>query len=111
MPAELVAAAPGRPDRVVAHHALARAREIATRTPTGRWLPRLARSSRPPGPPAAQWRTGVEALTPSELRVARLAAEGRSNREISYELYVTLKARRPSSRPAIYALLGIVGRR
>ena len=33
--------------------------------------------------------TGVESLTPSELRVARLAAEGRSNREIAQALFVT----------------------
>jgi DNA-binding NarL/FixJ family response regulator len=41
--------------------------------------------------PRREWRTGVEALTPSELRVARLAAEGKTNREIAYALYVTLK--------------------
>jgi DNA-binding NarL/FixJ family response regulator len=34
--------------------------------------------------------TGFDALTPSELRVARLAAEGRSNREIAQELFVTM---------------------
>jgi DNA-binding CsgD family transcriptional regulator len=41
--------------------------------------------------PRSEWRTGIEALTPSELRVARLAAEGRTNREIAQALYVTLK--------------------
>jgi DNA-binding CsgD family transcriptional regulator len=41
--------------------------------------------------PRSEWRTGVEALTPSELRVARLAAAGRTNREIAQTLYVTLK--------------------
>jgi DNA-binding NarL/FixJ family response regulator len=41
--------------------------------------------------PRREWRTGVEALTPSELRVVRLAAEGSSNRDIAQELYVTLK--------------------
>ena len=41
--------------------------------------------------PRRERRTGLEALTPSELRVVRLAAEGHSNREIAHELYVTLK--------------------
>jgi DNA-binding CsgD family transcriptional regulator len=35
--------------------------------------------------------TGVEALTPSELRVAQLASEGLSNREIAQALFVTTK--------------------
>jgi DNA-binding CsgD family transcriptional regulator len=34
---------------------------------------------------------GVESLTPSELRVARLAAEGLRNREIAEALFVTVK--------------------
>lgn len=36
--------------------------------------------------------TGVDALTPSELRVARMAAEGRTNREVAQDLFVTPKA-------------------
>ncbi|MGH2987668.1 MAG: helix-turn-helix transcriptional regulator, partial [Solirubrobacterales bacterium] len=35
--------------------------------------------------------TGVESLTPSEGRVARLAAAGRTNRQIAEELFVTTK--------------------
>jgi DNA-binding CsgD family transcriptional regulator len=34
--------------------------------------------------------SGVQSLTPSELRVARLAATGATNRHIAQELYVTL---------------------
>ena len=49
------------------------------------------------------------ALTPGELRVARLAVEGRTNREIAYELYVTLKAVEGHLARA-YAKLGIEGR-
>ena len=51
----------------------------------------------------------MDALTPSELRVARLAADGRSNREIAGELYVTLKAIEGHLARA-YAKLGIEGR-
>jgi DNA-binding CsgD family transcriptional regulator len=36
-------------------------------------------------------RTGVEALTPSELRVARMAADGMTNRQIAQALFVTLR--------------------
>ncbi|MGH2402390.1 MAG: LuxR C-terminal-related transcriptional regulator, partial [Candidatus Limnocylindria bacterium] len=36
--------------------------------------------------------TGVDALTPSELRVAQLAAAGRTNREVAQSLFVTPKA-------------------
>ena len=36
-------------------------------------------------------RTGVDALTPSERRIAAMAAEGLSNREIAQALFVTLR--------------------
>jgi DNA-binding CsgD family transcriptional regulator len=45
----------------------------------------LASGARPRRP----WLTGVDALTPSELRVARLAAAGASNPEIAQALFVT----------------------
>jgi DNA-binding CsgD family transcriptional regulator len=41
--------------------------------------------------PRSVLRSGVEALTPSELRVARMAAAGLSNREIAQALFVTVK--------------------
>jgi DNA-binding NarL/FixJ family response regulator len=59
--------------------------------------------------PRREWRTGVEALTPSELRIVRLAAEGRTNREIAHELYVTLKTVEGHLSRA-YTKLGIAGR-
>jgi DNA-binding CsgD family transcriptional regulator len=59
--------------------------------------------------PRREWRTGAEALTPSELRVARLAADGRTNREIAHELYVTLKTVEGHLSRA-YTKLGIEGR-
>jgi DNA-binding CsgD family transcriptional regulator len=60
--------------------------------------------------PRRTWRTGFEALTPGELRIVGLAAEGRSNREIAHELYVTLKTVEAHLTRA-YAKLGIEGRR
>jgi len=59
--------------------------------------------------PRRAWRTGVEALTPSELRIVRLAGEGRTNREIAHELYVTLKTVEGHLSRA-YTKLGIGGR-
>jgi DNA-binding CsgD family transcriptional regulator len=47
----------------------------------------IASGARPRRPLAR----GVDALTPSERRVARMAAEGRSNREIAQALFVTLR--------------------
>jgi DNA-binding NarL/FixJ family response regulator len=35
--------------------------------------------------------SGVDSLTPSELRVAELAAQGMTNREIAQRLFVTMK--------------------
>jgi DNA-binding CsgD family transcriptional regulator len=34
---------------------------------------------------------GVESLTPSERRIAEMAAQGRSNREIAQSLFLTVK--------------------
>jgi DNA-binding CsgD family transcriptional regulator len=59
--------------------------------------------------PRRESRTGVEALTPGELRVARLAADGQTNREIAQTLYVTLKTVEGHLARA-YAKLSIAGR-
>ena len=53
--------------------------------------------------------TGVESLTPSELRVARMAAGGRTNREVAQALFVTPKAVEYHLANA-YRKLGIRGR-
>jgi DNA-binding NarL/FixJ family response regulator len=80
-------------ERAAARDPLARALDLAARCGARPLAGRVRDELKAAGArPRRPWRTGVEALTPSELRVARLAAEGRSNREIACELYVTLKA-------------------
>lgn len=54
--------------------------------------------------------TGRDALTPSELRVARLAAEGRTNNEIAQALFVTPKTI-DTHLSRVYSKLGISSRR
>ena len=54
--------------------------------------------------------SGVESLTPAELRVARMAAEGRTNREVAEALFVTPKAVEYHLANA-YPKLGITSRR
>ena len=61
------------------------------------------------GRPRRERQYGVAALTPSELRVARLAADGRTNREIARGLYVTPKTVETHLAHA-YAKLSITGR-
>jgi DNA-binding CsgD family transcriptional regulator len=97
-------------ERAAARDPLAQALELAARCGARPLAARARDELKATGArPRRQWRTGVEALTPSELRVARLAAEGRSNREVACELYVTLKAIE-GHLARVYAKLGIEGR-
>lgn len=41
--------------------------------------------------PRRDWTSGVEALTPCELRIVQLAREGQSNRQIAQRLYLSIK--------------------
>jgi len=108
--AELGAALRRDGQRAAARDPLARALELAAGCGAGPLTARVRDELRAAGArPRRPWRTGVDALTPSELRVARLAADGRSNREIAGELYVTLKAIEGHLARA-YAKLGIEGR-
>ena len=54
--------------------------------------------------------TGVESLTPSELRVARMAAEGMENKEIAQALFVTVKTVE-THLGHVYGKLGIASRK
>jgi DNA-binding CsgD family transcriptional regulator len=108
--AELGAALRRDGQRAAAREPLGRALELAARCGARPLADRARDELRATGArPRRPWRTGVDALTPSELRVARLAADGRSNREIAAELYVTLKAIEGHLAHA-YAKLGIQGR-
>ena len=105
--AELGAALRRAGQRVGARPPLAQALDLAARCGArplaGRAHDELAAAG---GRPRRERRQGVDALTPSELRVARLAAEGRTNRQIAHGLYVTLKTVETHLAHA-YAKLGI----
>jgi DNA-binding CsgD family transcriptional regulator len=61
------------------------------------------------GRPRRDWSVGIEALTPSELRIVRLARDGRSNRQIAQELYLAIKTVEGHLARA-YGKLGITSR-
>jgi DNA-binding CsgD family transcriptional regulator len=76
--------------RTAARQPLRRALDLAARCGASSLAQRareeaLAAGARPRRP----WTNGVHALTPSELRVARLAAQSLSNREIAQALFIT----------------------
>jgi DNA-binding NarL/FixJ family response regulator len=89
---ELGSALRRKGQRAAAREPLAQALELAARCGARRLAARARQELKAIGArPRREWRTGFEALTPGELRVVRLAAEGHSNRDIAQQLYVTLK--------------------
>jgi DNA-binding CsgD family transcriptional regulator len=97
-------------ERAAAREPLAEGLDIAYRCGAAGTVSRALEELRASGArPRRAVLTGPEALTPAETRVAKLAAEGRSNREIAQELYVTLKTVEGTLGRA-YAKLGISGR-
>jgi DNA-binding CsgD family transcriptional regulator len=108
--AELGAALRRGGERVAAREPLVEALDLAARCGARPLVARAREELKATGArPRREWRTGVEALTPSELRIVRLAADGRTNREIAHELYVTLKTVEGHLSRA-YPKLGIEGR-
>ena len=108
--AELGAALRRAGRRVDAREPLAEALDLAARCGARPLAAGVREELRATGArPRREWRTGVEALTPSELRVARLALEGHTNREIAQALYVTPKTVE-GHLARVYGKLGISGR-
>jgi DNA-binding CsgD family transcriptional regulator len=90
--AELGATLRRNGSRSAAREPLSEALDLAARCGARPLVARVREELKATGArPRRVWRTGLEALSPRELRVAQLAVEGRTNREIAYELYVTLK--------------------
>jgi DNA-binding CsgD family transcriptional regulator len=107
---ELGAALRRRGERTASREPLSDGLEIAYRCGAGGDVARALEELRASGArPRRPVRTGAQALTPSELRIARLAAAGRSNRQIAQELYVTVKTVEGTLGKA-YLKLGLSGR-
>jgi DNA-binding CsgD family transcriptional regulator/Flp pilus assembly protein TadD len=97
--------------RAEAREQLAQAMDLAHRCGAAVLVDRahdeLARAGARPRRPA---RSGLDALTPSERRVAELAADGKTNKEIAQALFVTLRTVEMHLTNA-YRKLGISSRR
>jgi DNA-binding CsgD family transcriptional regulator len=108
--AELGAALRRNGQRAAARQPLAEALDLAARCGARPLAARARDELKATGArPRRAWRAGIEALTPSEMRIVRLAVDGRSNREIAHELYVTVKTIEGHLSRA-YTKLGIEGR-
>ncbi|MET0602260.1 MAG: LuxR C-terminal-related transcriptional regulator, partial [Baekduia sp.] len=95
--------------RTEAREPLAEALELAHRCGAEGTATRAIEELRAAGArPRRPERTGPDALTASETRVARLVAEGRSNAEAAQELFVSLKTVE-THLTRIYAKLGLSG--
>jgi len=78
--------------RSAAREPLRRALDLAARCGATRLAERAREEALAAGArPRRLWASGVQALTPSELRVARLAAQDLGNREIAQALFITTK--------------------
>jgi ATP/maltotriose-dependent transcriptional regulator MalT len=96
--------------RSEAREPLRRALELAHRTGAGALARRAGEELAAAGSrPRSVFRIGVAALTASELRTARLAAEGLNNREIAERLFVTRRTVE-THLTHVYAKLDIAGR-
>ena len=96
--------------RVAAREPLAAGMELAHRCAANALVARAHQELRAAGArPRSVVRSGVDALTASELRTARLAADGLTNREIAQHLFVTQKTIQTQLRAA-YRKLDIAGR-
>jgi DNA-binding CsgD family transcriptional regulator len=96
--------------RAAAREPLAAGMDIAHRCTATALVERAREELRASGArPRSVVRTGVESLTASELRAARLAAEGMTNRQIAQHLFVAQKTVETQLRAA-YRKLDIAGR-
>jgi DNA-binding CsgD family transcriptional regulator/tetratricopeptide (TPR) repeat protein len=106
---EVGAALRRRGQRGQARESLAAGMELAHRCGAERLVARAGEELRAAGArPRRIVRSGVDALTASELRAARLVCEGRSNAEVAQELFVSLKTVETHLSHA-YAKLGLTG--
>ncbi len=99
----------GRGHRIDAREPLAEGRELAHRCGAYRTMARAAKELRAAGArPRRIARTGIDALTPSERRVAELVADGYSNAELAQELFVSVKTVE-AHLSRVYSKLGFSG--
>ncbi|BEP11788.1 AAA family ATPase [Acidothermaceae bacterium B102] len=95
--------------RIQAREALSAGAELAYRCGADRLSARAMGELRATGArPRRVVRTGVDALTVSELRAARLVADGHSNADVAQSLFVSLKTVE-THLSHVYAKLGLSG--